>query len=83
MINLLLYAAVVMIWGSSWIMVSFQVGVVPPELSVAYRIAISSALMFLWAIAGRQYHRVPVGNLVLEEFRNHQQQECHPSGSGN
>jgi len=54
MIDLLLYTAVVMIWGSSWIMVSFQVGVVPPEQSVAYRIAIASALMFLWAIAGRQ-----------------------------
>jgi len=54
MINLLLYTAVVMIWGSSWIMVSFQVGVVPPEVSVAYRIAIASALMFLWAIAERR-----------------------------
>jgi drug/metabolite transporter (DMT)-like permease len=54
MINLFLYTAVVMIWGSSWIMVSFQVGVVPPEVSVAYRIAIASALMFLWAIAVRQ-----------------------------
>jgi drug/metabolite transporter (DMT)-like permease len=54
MINLFLYTAVVMIWGSSWIMVSFQVGTVPPEVSVAYRIAIASALMFLWAFAVRQ-----------------------------
>ncbi len=51
---MLLYTIVVMIWGSSWIMVRFQVGVVPPEVSVAYRIAIASALMFLWAVAKRR-----------------------------
>lgn len=54
MTTFLIYAAVVMIWGSTWIMVRYQVGVVPPEISVTYRIAISSALMFCWAWAKRQ-----------------------------
>jgi drug/metabolite transporter (DMT)-like permease len=44
-----LYLAVVLIWGTTWIMISFQIGVVPPEVSVAYRFAIAAALMFAWA----------------------------------
>ncbi|MEJ2156732.1 MAG: EamA family transporter [Desulfobacteraceae bacterium] len=59
MTNFLLYAAVVMIWGSTWIMVRYQVGVVPPEISVTYRIAIAAALMFCWAWAKRQPLRRP------------------------
>ena len=42
----LLYLAVVVIWGTTWIMIKFQLGVVPPEVSVAYRFAIAAALMF-------------------------------------
>lgn len=44
----LLYLAVVVIWGTTWIMITFQLGVVPPEVSVAYRFAIAAALMFAW-----------------------------------
>jgi drug/metabolite transporter (DMT)-like permease len=44
-----LYLGVVLIWGTTWIMISFQIGVVPPEVSVAYRFAIAAALMFAWA----------------------------------
>jgi drug/metabolite transporter (DMT)-like permease len=44
-----LYLAVVLVWGTTWIMISFQIGVVPPEASVAYRFAIAAALMFAWA----------------------------------
>ncbi len=47
--NLLLYLIVVLVWGSTWIMIRFQVGVVEPELSVAYRFAIASVCMLLWA----------------------------------
>ncbi len=49
MIDGLFYLAVVLIWGTTWIMISFQIGVVPPEVSVAYRFAIAAALMFAWA----------------------------------
>jgi len=44
-----LYFGVVLVWGTTWIMISFQIGVVPPEASVAYRFAIAAALMFAWA----------------------------------
>jgi drug/metabolite transporter (DMT)-like permease len=53
MITILLYIAVVLIWGSTWLAVKFQIGVVPAEVSVAYRIGIAAAFMFLWALTGR------------------------------
>ena len=46
----LLYGAVILIWGSSWIMIKFQLGVVSPEVSVAYRFALASVVMFAWAL---------------------------------
>lgn len=49
MVNLLLYGIVVLIWGSSWIMITFQLGVVPPEASVAYRIGCASVCLLGWA----------------------------------
>lgn len=50
MTHALLYAVLVLIWGSTWIMVKFQIGVVPAEASVVYRFVIASALMFGWAL---------------------------------
>ncbi len=53
----LLYIAVVLIWGSAWLAVKFQLGVVPPEVSVAYRIGIAALCMFAWA----KLRRLPLG----------------------
>ena len=44
-----LYTFTVLIWGSSWIMFELQEGVVPPEVSGAYRFGLAAILMFLWA----------------------------------
>lgn len=52
--NLGLYALTVLIWGTTWIAMKYQVGVVAAELSVAYRFVIASAVVFLWASALRQ-----------------------------
>ncbi len=48
-----LYAATVLIWGASWIMMTFQVGVVPVEASIAYRFAAASLFMFVWVFVRR------------------------------
>lgn len=48
MSNLSLYLACVLIWGSTWIAITFQFGVVPAELSVAYRFGLSAVLLFVW-----------------------------------
>ena len=44
-----LYTFTVLIWGSSWIMFELQEGVVPAEVSGAYRFGIAAVLMFIWA----------------------------------
>ena len=54
MVTVVLYALVVFIWGSTWLAVGFQVGVVPPEASVAYRIGSAAVCMFAWAVFRRQ-----------------------------
>lgn len=46
--NLGLYLASVLIWGSTWLAITFQFGKVPPEVSVAYRFALASGLLFAW-----------------------------------
>jgi len=48
MSSLGLYLAAVLIWGSTWIAITFQFGRVPPEVSVAYRFALASLILFLW-----------------------------------
>lgn len=46
-----LYFAAVFIWGSTWYAIKFQLGSVPPELSVAYRFALAAVILFVWCIA--------------------------------
>jgi drug/metabolite transporter (DMT)-like permease len=58
MVNSLLYASVVLIWGSTWIMVKFQIGVVPPEVSVAYRIGSAAVIMYVWSRLGGMQQRL-------------------------
>lgn len=52
--NGFLYGTTVVIWGTTWIALKYQVGSVAPELSVAYRFAIAAALVFAWALFSRQ-----------------------------
>ena len=44
----LLFAVTVLIWGSTWLMIEFQLGVVEPTVSVAWRYWIAAALVFAW-----------------------------------
>lgn len=48
MSNTLLYTITVLIWGSTWIAIEFQLGAVAPEVSVAYRYMIASAILFIY-----------------------------------
>ncbi|HEY1607384.1 MAG TPA: DMT family transporter [Allosphingosinicella sp.] len=43
------FALITLIWGSTWIVITEQLGTVPPTWSVAYRFAIGAAAMFLYA----------------------------------
>ncbi len=46
-----LFAIVTLIWGSTWLGITFQLGVVAAEVSVAYRFALAAALLALWCRA--------------------------------
>jgi len=46
---LLPFALVTLIWGSTWIVITGQLGVVPPSWSVAYRFFVGAAAMFAYA----------------------------------
>ncbi|RMF46103.1 MAG: EamA family transporter [Deltaproteobacteria bacterium] len=48
MSNLLLFAATVLIWGSTWLAITFQLGSVDPMLSVGYRFLLAALLLFAW-----------------------------------
>ena len=46
--NATLYALTVMIWGSTWFAIEFQLGAVAPEVSLVYRYGSASLLLFAW-----------------------------------
>lgn len=50
----LLYALTVAIWGTTWIALKMQLGVVPIPWSIAYRFALAAAVLFAWlAVRGK------------------------------
>jgi drug/metabolite transporter (DMT)-like permease len=62
----LLYALTVVIWGSSWLGIEFQVGVVAPELSVAYRHALAACVLAGFCLAtGRRLRFGPRDHLHM------------------
>ena len=54
-----LYVSIVLIWGSTWLAISFQFGVVAAEVSVAYRFGIAATILYLFALASHRQLRLP------------------------
>ena len=50
MSNRLLYIVTVLIWGSTWIAIEYQLGVVAPVVSVFFRYALAAVLLFGWCL---------------------------------
>lgn len=48
MSNGALYLISVLIWGSTWFAIEFQLGEVSPEVSIVYRYSIAAMLMIVW-----------------------------------
>lgn len=44
------FALVTLIWGSTWIVITGQLGIVPPSWSVTYRFAVAGLAMFAFAM---------------------------------
>jgi len=56
---LFLYATVVLIWGSTWIAITYQLGVVADEVSIAYRFGIGAIALYLYAAITRRSVLLP------------------------
>lgn len=48
--SVLLYAMTVLIWGSTWLAIEFQLGVVAPEVSLVYRFASAALIMWIFCL---------------------------------
>jgi len=55
-----LFALASLIWGSTWLAITFQLGVVAPEASVVYRFALAAGMLALWCLATGQSLRFPL-----------------------
>lgn len=61
----LLYALVVLIWGSTWAAIPYQLGDVAVELSVAYRFGIAALAIYAFALVSRRRLRLPLDKLPM------------------
>lgn len=46
--NIVLYLITILVWGSTWLAIKYQLGVVDPMVSVIYRFALASVLLMLF-----------------------------------
>src|SRR5438067_2487042 len=55
-----LFAVATLIWGSTWIAITYQLGTVAPEASVVYRFGLAAVLLAAWcAVTGRSLRFSP------------------------
>jgi len=54
MSNPALYMVAVLIWGSTWLVIKFQLGVVPPMVSVAWRFALAALMLLAYSAVRRR-----------------------------
>lgn len=63
--NLFLYALVVLIWGTTWIALKWQLGIVPIPVSIAYRFALAAVVLFAVLAWKRVLRRPPAASFGL------------------
>ena len=64
MSNLQLYVITVAIWGSTWLAITFQLGAVPPAVSVVWRFALASLILLAYAV----WKRLPLRFTPRDHF---------------
>lgn len=58
--NALLYSAVVLIWGTTWIAITMQQGSVPVTQSIFYRFVIATLTMLIILLVSRRLRRIAI-----------------------
>jgi len=46
--NVMFYVMTILIWGSTWLAITFQLGRVDPMVSVSYRFSLAAVLLLIW-----------------------------------
>jgi len=54
LLNIALYAACVLIWGTTWFAIKMQLGVVEPEVSLTYRFGLATLVLIAYAVATKR-----------------------------
>lgn len=62
--NAFLYIVTVLIWGSTWFAITFQLGVVPVEVSLFYRFGLSAIILIAFCLATGRSLRLPLRDHV-------------------
>jgi len=57
--NAALFIIASAIWGSTWLAITYQLGTVSPEVSVAYRFALGALMLAAYCLASRRSLRFP------------------------
>src|SRR5439155_24933192 len=60
-----LFSIATLIWGSTWLAITFQLGVVSPEASVVYRFALAALLLGAWFLETGRLLRFPLAQHVM------------------
>jgi drug/metabolite transporter (DMT)-like permease len=71
MLNTALYIGTILIWGSTWLAIQYQVDSVNPVWSVAYRFAIATAILFCYCLIKKlpmQFNRQQHLAILLQSF---------------
>ena len=58
-----LFVIATLIWGSTWLAITYHLGIVAPEVSVAYRFGLAAVLLSVWCVA--------TGRSLRFDARNH------------
>lgn len=59
------FGIVTLIWGSTWIVIADQLGVVPPTWSVIYRFLLAGLTMAAWTLVKRERFWLPPGGFAF------------------
>jgi len=60
-VNLLYYAGTVIIWGTTWLAIKFQLGTVDPLVSIIYRFTLAAAMLQVYCRVARLKMRFTAG----------------------
>jgi len=61
-INIALYIACVLIWGTTWYAIKMQLGVVAPEVSLTYRFGLAVLILLSYALATNRPLRISLAD---------------------